>query len=80
MVEAEVRVELKKGVADPEGRNVEKTLSLLGFEGIGAVSTVKVYHIQLDEVNDKRAMESLESMCQRLLANPVIHNYSVRIL
>jgi phosphoribosylformylglycinamidine synthase len=80
VVEAEVRVELKKGVADPEGRNVEKTLSLLGFEDIGSVSTVKVYHISLDEPNPQRALEKLESMCERLLANPVIHNYSVRIL
>jgi phosphoribosylformylglycinamidine synthase len=80
VVEAEVRVELKKGVADPEGKNVEKTLSLLGFEGIGSVNTVKVYHIQLAEPNEARAMETLERMCERLLANPVIHNYSVRIL
>ncbi len=80
MVEAEVRVELKKGVADPEGKNVEKTLSLLGFEGIGAVSTVKVYHVQLDEPNERRAIETLEDMCEKLLANPVIHNYSVKIL
>jgi len=80
VVEAEVRVELKKGVADPEGRNVEKTLSLLGFEGIGAVNTVKVYHIRLEEADEGRAREALEDMCEKLLANPVIHNYSVRIL
>ena len=80
MVDAEVRVELKKGVADPEGKNVEKTLSLLGFEGIGAVNTVKVYHVQLEERNEKQALEMLEEMCEKLLANPVIHNYSVRIL
>ena len=80
MVEAEVRVELKKGVADPEGRNVEKTLSLLGFEGIGSVSTVKVYHIELAEPDEERARRTLEEMCERLLANPVIHNYSVRII
>ncbi|NOQ54734.1 MAG: phosphoribosylformylglycinamidine synthase subunit PurS [Thermoplasmata archaeon] len=80
MVDAEVRVELKKGVADPEGKNVEKTLSLLGFEGIGAVSTIKIYHVQLDEPNERRALETLEDMCEKLLANPVIHNYSVKIL
>lgn len=80
MVDAEVRVELKKGVADPEGKNVEKTLSLLGFEGIGAVSTIKVYHVQLNEPNERRALETLEDMCEKLLANPVIHNYSVKIL
>ncbi len=80
MVDAEVRVELKKGVADPEGKNVEKTLSLLGFEGIGAVSTIKVYRVQLDEPNERQALETLEDMCEKLLANPVIHNYSVKIL
>ena len=80
MVDAEVRVELKKGVADPEGRNVAKTLSLLGFEGIGAVSTVKVYRVTLAERNEKEALRTLEEMCEKLLANPVIHNYSVRIL
>ena len=80
MVDAEVRVELKKGVADPEGKNVEKTLSLLGFEGIGTVSTIKVYHVQLNEPNERRALEKLEDMCEKLLANPVIHNYSVKIL
>jgi phosphoribosylformylglycinamidine synthase len=80
VVDAEVRVELKKGVADPEGMNVEKTLSLLGFEGIASVSTIKVYRVLLDETNEKRALESLEEMCEKLLANPVIHNYSVRLL
>ena len=80
MVDAEVRVELKKGVADPEGRNVEKTLSLLGFEGVSSVSTVKVYRIRMAEVDPKRAKATLEEMCERLLANPVIHHYSVTIL
>lgn len=80
MVDAEVRVELKKGVADPEGRNVEKTLGLLGFEGIGSVSMVKVYRITLEEDDEQAALGALEDMCERLLANPVIHNYSVRII
>lgn len=34
MAIAEVRVELKKGVADPEGKNTLKALELLGFEGV----------------------------------------------
>jgi len=80
VVDAEVRVELKKGVADPEGRNVEKTLSLLGYEGVSSVSTVKVYRIRLAEVDPKSAKSILEEMCERLLANPVIHHYSVTIL
>ena len=78
MVVAEVRVELKKGVADPEGKNTLKALELLGFEGLKDVKTVKVFEIHLDgkagEVEKK-----VDDMCRRLLANPVIHNYSITI-
>jgi phosphoribosylformylglycinamidine synthase PurS subunit len=78
MAVAEVRVELKKGVADPEGKNTLKALELLGFEGLRDVKTVKVYEIELDAGRGK-AKEQVEEMCRKLLANPVIHNYSVQL-
>ncbi len=78
MAIAEVRVELKKGVADPEGRNTLKALELLGFEGLKDVKTVKVFDIFLD--GDSGEVEKrVDEMCRRLLANPVIHNYSIKI-
>lgn len=78
MAVAEVRVELKKGVADPEGKNTLKALELLGFEGIKDVKTVKVFDIVLE--GDGGAVEKkVDEMCRRLLANPVIHNYSIKI-
>ena len=78
MVVAEVRVELKKGVADPEGRNTLKALELLGFEGLKDVKTVKVFEIHMDG-SPGEAQKKVDEMCRRLLANPVIHNYSVKI-
>jgi len=78
MVVAEVRVELKKGVADPEGKNTLKALELLGFEGLKDVKTVKVFEIHLDgESGDLE--KKIDEMCRRLLANPVIHNYLIKI-
>lgn len=77
MVVAEVRVELKKGVADPEGKNTLKALELLGFEGLTDVKTVKVFDIHLEGGGDVE--KKVDEMCRRLLANPVIHNYSVKI-
>ncbi len=78
MVVAEVRVELKKGVADPEGKNTLKALELLGFEGLKDVKSVKVFEIQMDgEAGDVE--KKVDEMCRRLLANPVIHNYSIKI-
>lgn len=78
MVVAEVRVELKKGVADPEGKNTLKALELLGFDGIEDVRTVKVFEIKMTG-NARDAEEKVQEMCRKLLANPVIHNYSVKL-
>lgn len=78
MVVAEVRVELKKGVADPEGKNTLKALELLGFEGVNDVRSVKVFDIFM-EGDEAKVEEKVEEMCKKLLANPVIHNYSIKI-
>lgn len=78
MVVAEVRVELKKGVADPEGKNTLKALELLGFDGIEDVRTVKVFEIKMTG-NARDAEGKVQEMCRKLLANPVIHNYSVKL-
>lgn len=74
----EIRIELKKGVADPEGKNTMKTLESLGFEGIQSVKTVKLFEVEIDAPAD-RAKEEAEEMCRRLLANPVIQNYRVAV-
>ena len=78
MVVAEVRVELKKGVADPEGKNTLKALELLGFESVKDVKTVKVFDIIM-EGESGGAEKKVDEMCRKLLANPVIHNYSIKI-
>ena len=76
MAQLEIRIELKKGVADPEGKNTMKTLESLGFEGVESVRSVKVFDIELDMTPEK-AVEAGEEMCRKLLANPVIQNYRV---
>ena len=76
MAQIEIRIELKKGVADPEGKNTMKTLESLGFEGVESVRSVKVFYIELDMTPEK-AVEAGEEMCRKLLANPVIQNYKV---
>ena len=78
MVTADIRIELKKGVADPEGQNTLKALELLGFEGVKAVRSIKVFEVDLD-VDDSEAEQVCEDMCRRLLANPVIQSYSVTL-
>lgn len=78
MVIAEIRIELKPGVADPEGQNTKKALELLGFEGIKNVRAMKLFEVEL-AMDEEAARASCEEMCRRLLANPVIQSYRIEI-
>jgi len=76
---AEVRVALKKGVADPEGKNARKALELLGFQGLQEVHSVKLFQMELEAISEDVARQRVEDMCKRLLANPVIHDYAITV-
>jgi phosphoribosylformylglycinamidine synthase len=78
VIVAEIRIELKPGVADPEGQNTRKALELLGFEGIKGVRTIKVFEMELDSPPDE-ARAQCEEMCRKLLANPVIQRFKVTL-
>lgn len=76
---AEVRVELKPGVTDPEGANTKKALELLGFAGVRDVRAFHSFAIDLDAADEKAAKATVDDMCRRLLVNPVIHAYRVSV-
>jgi len=76
--EIEIRIGLKSGMADPEGANVQKALSLLGFENVNSVESAKCYRVVIDGDQDT-ALAEAEKMCQQLLANPVVHDYSISV-
>jgi phosphoribosylformylglycinamidine synthase len=75
----EVKIRLKKGVADPEGKNTKKALGLLGFKNVLDVKSVKTIELTLGAMNEDEARAEVEKMCRRLLANPVIHNYEIDV-
>ena len=78
-MKARVTVTLKNGVLDPQGKAIEHALAGLGFGGIGSVRQGKVFDIDIDGVDKARAEADLKAMCDKLLANTVIENYSVAL-
>lgn len=74
---ARIHITLKQGVLDPQGKAVGQALAALGFAGVGEVRQGKVIDIELAETDPGRARESLEEMCERLLANTVIEDYEI---
>lgn len=79
MTTAQVQVHLKRGVADPEGSNTLKALKLLGFDSAVEVKSARLFEISLDEDDEEKARAMVEEMCQKLLANPVIHDYTISL-
>ncbi len=79
MTTAIVNVFLKEGVLDPQGKAAHHALDSLGFEGVADVRIGKQIVIKLD-TDDKAAAEmEVKEMCETLLANTVIEDYTIEI-
>ena len=84
IIEVDVTIKLKKGVSDPEGENTKKALNLLGFRNVRNVKSMKTFRIEIERKREKEEVEGdvkreVEEMCRKLLANPVIHDYTISI-
>jgi phosphoribosylformylglycinamidine synthase len=80
MYEVKVTIMLKKGITDPEGANTLKALKLLGFNNVSEAKITRTVDMIIDGVNKSEVKKSVEQMCQRLLTNPVIHSYEIKII
>ena len=76
-MKAKIHVTLKSGVLDPQGKAVEQALGALGFAGVSGVRQGKYIELDLDETDRSKAQANVEKMCEKLLANTVIENYSI---
>ena len=76
---ARVDVKLKEGIADPQGQTIERALPALGYEGVSEVRVGKLIELSVDAANEEDAHARVMEMCERLLANPVIESYEVKI-
>lgn len=75
--DARLIITLKKGVLDPQGQATAGALAGLGFEGVESVRQGKVIDVEFRANSAEEARRVLIEMCDRLLANTVIEDYSV---
>ena len=79
MIKARVTVTLKNGVLDPQGKAIEGALGALGFDGVDHVRQGKVFDLELATADRAKAEADLKAMCEKLLANTVIENYTIAL-
>jgi phosphoribosylformylglycinamidine synthase subunit PurS len=79
-MKAVIRIDLKDGVLDPQGKAVARALNTLGFDGVTGARQGKIIELDLDGSDAAAAHESVKAMCEKLLANTVIERYSIKII
>ncbi|WP_269088000.1 phosphoribosylformylglycinamidine synthase subunit PurS [Methanonatronarchaeum thermophilum] len=74
-----VDIKLKEGMLDPEGNTTKRSLELLGYNNVNQVRVGKKIFLEIDGSSKEQVIEDVDKMCRKLLANPVIHNYEIRV-
>jgi phosphoribosylformylglycinamidine synthase subunit PurS len=76
---ARIVIRLRSGVLDPQGTTIRKALESLGFPEVRELRVGRVLELTLDATDPARAQTRLDEMCRKLLANPVIEDYTVEL-
>lgn len=79
-MKARVTVYPRREILDPQGKAIRDALSRVGFPGVDDVRAGKSFEISLAGEDPEAARRQLRDMCERLLANTVVEDYSVELL
>jgi phosphoribosylformylglycinamidine synthase len=75
--DAFVEVQLREGIADPEGATIERALPALGFDGVTHVRAGRSFRFEVEADDEAGARQRAADMAERLLANPVLQDSTV---
>ena len=78
-MEAIVNISLKEDVLDPQGRAISRSLNDLGFNEVNDVRVGKQILLEIDEKDPSRLRQRVARMCETLLSNTVVEDYSIVI-
>lgn len=79
MLTAEIHVTLKELVLDPQGTTLKRSMETMGYKHIDDVRMGKFIQIKFDSDDRKEVEEKVKELCQKILSNPVIEQYSYTI-
>jgi phosphoribosylformylglycinamidine synthase PurS subunit len=72
-----VLVRLKPGILDVQGSAVKRALGGLGFNDVGELRIGKVIEVEVAAASESDARARVDDMCRKLLANPILEDYSI---
>jgi len=79
IMRVKIFVSLKKGVLDPQGKAIERSLHTLGYSEVQDVRMGKYLEIEMTAESRQTAELRVREMCDKLLTNTVIEDYRFEI-
>jgi len=77
-MKAKVYVTLKPGILDPQGKAIQHSVELLGFNDIADVRQGKYFEIGLGAaLAEAEAQAAVTRIAAEVLSNPIIEDYRV---
>ena len=74
-----VHVHRRPDIADPQGTTVARALRDLGYENVGKVRINRTIELDIQGTDPAVVEAEVRTMCERLLANPVMEDFDVVI-
>jgi len=74
-----VEVKLKPVILDPQGKTVLTALHNLGYNEVQETRIGKLIEMKIKDESAEKAKERVQEMCRKLLANPVIEDFVIKI-
>jgi phosphoribosylformylglycinamidine synthase PurS subunit len=74
-----VDVQLRPGIADPQGATIERSLPTLGFDGVEGVRVGKSIRFSIEAADEAAAQQRVGDLCDRFLTNPVIEDATIEL-
>jgi phosphoribosylformylglycinamidine synthase subunit PurS len=72
-----VHIVPRRGILDPQGKAVADALHALGFAAVRDVHVGRHIVLEVEAASEEEAHRSVQTMCERLLANPVTEDFEI---
>ncbi len=78
--QARITISLRTSILDPQGKATQHALSTLGFERVESVRIGKFIEMNIAADSPEEAQSTAQSACEKLLANPVMEDFTIEIV
>jgi phosphoribosylformylglycinamidine synthase PurS subunit len=78
-MKAKIVVRLKQTVHDPQGQAIHEAFQHMGYSQFNSVRQGKIFDLELGAMPEPEARRLLEEIGRKILANPIIEEYSIEM-